>query len=393
MSDPFHPGVMTRMRAAWRGERSAVALEAMRRAGKPAYEELLRAERLRAEVTTQGGSLWDCPPAVCSQLLAGWNAFVLQTLSEAFLDTDYTAAPGTVGYVPPMTFEQVWEWLSGVEGWLSRAEQGRRNPDYDVSEELALPAALPDWVDPCPREHLSALVTALPAIRGNAELALYNLQRNPVPPGEQRSLNRLAQLAGEAASAADYALALRANTEDPRLNELIEANLKRGVEAWFDVGQLAAMPALLKGYQVPVGGVRPDPATMPGGARFDPWCLTDPRTREMWRRDRDARAAIKALWAADPNPAATIALHAEIEAAVDRGDLIRIRTGDGGYCYYRCPWVSLYEVRRPVRLAGRSLKVLRQFTLDVCADGLAEGKPFTRELVFGPFEHTNEVDY
>jgi hypothetical protein len=37
--------------------------------------------------------------------------------------------------------------------------------------------------------------------------------------------------------------------------------------------------------------------------------------------------------------------------------------------------------------------VLRQFTVDVSAAGVAGGRPFRRELVFGPFEQTDDVGY
>jgi hypothetical protein len=392
--DPLQPGVITRVRAAWRGEQSAVALEAMRRAGKAAYAELLHADELRSEALA-AGSLWTAAPAVGSQLLAGWNAFVLQTLSEAFLDVDYRTAPGTVGFVPPATFEQVWTWLSAVEGWLSRVQQARRNPDYHLAKELALPAALPDWVHvtPCPRAHLTAMAAALPAIRSNAELAVFAAQRTETNPERQHAVNRLQQLAAEACAAGDYAAALQVEPEDDRLHQLVEDSLKRAIELWFEVGQLASIPALLEQYRVRPPAVQPDPATLPGGRRFDPWRLTDPRTREQWQADPEAHEALRTLWKLDPDPAATLALHAKIEAAVERGDLVRIRTRDGGFCYFCCPWASLFEVRRPLRLAGHDLKVLRQFTVDISAAGLAEGKPFRRELVFGPFEQTDDVGY
>jgi hypothetical protein len=388
MSDPLHPGVIARVRAVWHGERSAVALEAMRRAGKDAYSELLRADRLREEALASG-TLWAAPPALGSQLLAGWNAFVLQTLSEALLDTDYHEAPGTIGFVPPATFEQAWAWLSAVQSWLSRSEQARRNPDCDLTSELALPAALPDWVRVMPYEHLTAMTAAIPAIRTNAEIALFALQRPNVPAAGQRAVNRLGQLAAEACAAGDYATALHTGVRDERLDELVGDSLRRAIEIWFDVGQLAAIPALLETYRPRPAGVRPDPEMLPGGRSFDPWCLTDSRARKVWQADPAAQQAIQTLWAKDPDPAATLALHAAIEAAVARGDLARIRTSDGGFCYYCCPWASLYEVRRPLWLAGHDLKVLRQFTLDIA--GASE--PFRRGLVFGPFEQTDEVGY
>src|SRR3954453_10630140 len=121
MADPFRPTLMTKLRAGLAGERDTVLLEALRGAGRGAYDELVAAETLRDELTAARTTVWAAPAAMASQLLAAWNAFVLQTLSESFLDADYAANPGTVGYVPPVTFTQASGWLSGVEGWISRA--------------------------------------------------------------------------------------------------------------------------------------------------------------------------------------------------------------------------------------------------------------------------------
>jgi len=163
MADPLRPTLMTRMRATLGGERDAALLEALRLAGRVAYDELMAAEKIR----DSGHSPWSAPPAAGSQNLAAWNAFVLQTLGETFLDADYSANPGTVGFVPPVTYDQAVRWLSAVEAWVSRARQARANPDYDISQELALPAGLPPWaeVEPCPPEHLSALLAAIPPVR------------------------------------------------------------------------------------------------------------------------------------------------------------------------------------------------------------------------------------
>lgn len=395
MADPLKPTLMTKMRASLGGERDAALIEALRTAGRVAYDELMAAEKLRAELTAAGSSLWDAPVAVSSQLLAAWNAFVLQTLGETFLDADYTANPGTVGFVPPVTYDQASRWLAAVEGWVSRARQARVNPDYDISLELALPASLPPWaeVDPCPPEHLSALLATIPPVREHVEVALFALERVGIPDERRKAVNRLKQLAAEAAAATDYALGLRTTRHNATLHELIESNLKRALELWFHAGQLAAMPRLLDNYRALRPAARPDIATLPGGARFDPWCLTDPATLRRWQHDRRAIQAIKELWEWDPDPTATLALKAEVDAAVAAGDVDFLKAPAGGTCYYECPWSPLYEVRRPVTIAGRPLRVLQQFTLEIAADDMPRGLPFRRGLILGPFRMTSEVEY
>jgi hypothetical protein len=395
MSDPLKPTLMTKMRASLSGERDAVLLEALRTAGRVAYDELMAAEKVRAELTAAGSSLWDAPAAVSSQLLAAWNAFVLQTLGETFLDADYTANPGTVGFVPPVTYDQTSRWLAAVEGWVSRARQARVNPDYDISHELALPAGLPPWaeVEPCPPEHLSALLAAIPPVREHVDVALFALEQVGIPDDRRKAVNRLKQLAAEAAAATDYAMGLRTQRHNATLHELIENNLKRALELWFHAGQLAAMPRLLDNYRALRPAARPDIATLPGGARFDPWCLTYPATLRRWQHDRRAVQAIQELWEWDPDPAATLALKAEVDAAFTTGDIAFLTARKNGTCYYECPWAPLYEVRRPVTINGRSLRVLDQFTLEIAADDMPRGLPFRRGLLLGPFRMTNEVEY
>ncbi|GIG60074.1 hypothetical protein Lfu02_44460 [Longispora fulva] len=393
MTEVGSPTMLTKMRAFLHGEKDTALLEAMRQAGRTAYEELLTAERLRAQLAAEGLTVWQATPAVESQFLATWNAYVLQILGEAFLDADYAADPGTVGYVPPVTLGQVSEWFSAVEGWLSRARQARVNPDYDLAAELGLPAALPPWVEvtPCPPEHLAALLAAIPPVREHAEVALHALESGPVPKESRKAVNRLRQMTAEAAAAVDYALGLRTARHDARLHELIENNLKQALELWFAVGQLAAMPRLLDTHYRPAA--RPDLARLPGGPRFDPWALTDPASLTRWQRDSKAVQAVREMWQFDPDPAATLALKDTIDAALRSGDIAYYQISGGASCYFECPWPALFEVRRPVRIGGVNMKVLQQFTIRVSADDVPKGRPFIRKVVTGPFRTTNEIDY
>ena len=395
MTDPLHPGMITKMRAALAHERDSVVLEAMRSAGRVVYDEMMAAEKVREDLVVAGTALWDAPPAVGSQLLASWNAFVLQTLGEALLDADYAASPGTVGFVPKVTFTQASAWLSAVEGWVSRARQARSNPDYDIAAELGLPASLPPWaeVEPCPPQHLAALQAAVPPVRAQVEVAVYALERAGVPDKHTSAFNRLRQLVAEATAACDYADGLHSNRHHQGVHELIENNLKDALELWFHAGQLAAMPRLLGDYRLRRPVPRPVLARMPGGAHFDPWCLTDSHTVKQWQRDPRAKQAVREMWQHDPDPAATLALKAEIDAAEAAGDIVRHRVRGGGTCYFQCPWAPLYEVRRPVRIAGRHLRVLQQFAMQAAADNVLLGGRFERGIIIGPFQETDEVEY
>jgi len=395
VGDPLNPTIATRMRAKLRGECSAAELEALRAAGAGVFEELARAEQERARLVADGLDLWHAPPAVSGHLVATWNAFVLQSMGAGLLDADYTVDTGTVGYVPAATFEQAWSWFCAAAGWLSQARQAASNPDYDLTAALRIPAALPAWVgaELDTPIHWQAMLIALPGIRDHAELALFDLERTSTTDAARQATNRLRQLAAEAGAAAEYAQALGANPAGERLYKLIETHLKRAVTLWFHLGQLAAMPRLVDRYRTQPGPVRVDLEALPGGPRFDPWCLTDPDTRADWQADRKARQAIGELWRADPDPARTLAIHAQIQAALDAGAIARVPGGAPGSYHYRCPWSPIYQVRRPVTIGGKRLSVPQQFTFDVSAARTAEGRPFVRRILLGPFETTAEIDY
>jgi hypothetical protein len=398
MRDPLSPTLMTRLRAKIGGERDASVLEVIRQAGRAAYDERMQADRARAELTAAGVSPWDAPVAVGSQLLAAWNAYVLQSLGESLLDADYAAAPSTVGFVPAVTFSQAESWLSAVEDWVSLARQARSNPDFDLAAEYALPADLTDWPDvhPCPAEHLQALLSVAPTLREDVDVMLFALDKAGVPAARRVAFNRLKQLATEAAAAADYAMALQTR-RNHGLHSLAEDKLRLALELWYQAGQLASMPRLLIGARLPEPpAVRPAPPPvedLPGGQTFDPWCLTDPATVDRWRSDPKARRAIREMWAGDPDPAATLELKLEIDRALDNDSIYRIRVRGDGTCYYECPWPSLFEARRTVRIGGRRLQSKQQFTLELGFRTDANASAFRRRVIVGPFHSTDDVEY
>lgn len=116
-------------------------------------EALEQAERERLHAAAEGRTPWTMPPAKQAELLCTWNAFVLQTLGNAFLDADYRDNPATVGFVPPITADQVLRFYTPVEGWLTRAQQAHADPNFRL--DVAVPADVPAWseVEPFPNSH------------------------------------------------------------------------------------------------------------------------------------------------------------------------------------------------------------------------------------------------
>jgi hypothetical protein len=144
------PTLMTRLAAAMHGEIAATTIEAYRRAGAAAYQDMLDAEQLRVSLASYGDSLWTARPHQASQLLCAWNAFALQTLGDQLVEADYQADSRTIGYLPPVTAEQAAAFLGEVEHWSAQARRAASDETYDVTAEIAVPAPLPEWVKVSP---------------------------------------------------------------------------------------------------------------------------------------------------------------------------------------------------------------------------------------------------
>ena len=230
------PGWREKFKASSRGEVSREGLDPYRAAGSSVYSYILDLDEMRFDAATQ--------PNIQIALLAGWNAFALQSLGDKMLDADAEYDPATAGFVPPVTAEQAMAFYEPVQGWMSRARAAQANPSYKLDAEL--PEVLPEWVEvePCPPAHLLALREAVDQLRRHTESVLSGFD-----PGGSYAHARdiVAQGTAEAASAAEYANGLwGAATATPpaRMHEAIEANLKHAAEAYFYLGQVIAMPSL-----------------------------------------------------------------------------------------------------------------------------------------------------
>ena len=392
-TEPHRPSLWTRLAAALHGEICADTVEAYRRAGARAYEDVLDADKVRQDMLTSGANLWAATPAQRSQLVSTWNAFALQSLGEAYIDADYLAEPGTRGYLPRVTAEQAANFLGQVEHWSSCTRQAAADPGFDLLSREHLPAPLPRWVlvDPCPPAHLDAMLAAGRALRDRLQTAIADFEGSAGPAGHQKAAAALAGMAAEADSALDYAASLYTPGAGQPVHEAAEASLRRSIESYYRLGQLLAAPELLD---------RPEAAAMTvtgkwlpsvGDPGFDPWVLTDPASRQTWKQDPDARRAIQNLWRCDPDPVATLSVQAEIDAAAQAGAIVAGATAAGRRIgnYFCCPWSAIYVVRQPVVIGGEHLRPGEQFTYDVSAEDV----PFKREILRGPFLLTSEVDY
>ncbi|HST60457.1 MAG TPA: hypothetical protein VLK84_17285 [Longimicrobium sp.] len=402
-----NPSVWGRMVARFQGEVPGSTLEAYRRASLPVLELMDRAEARREACIADGLDPWTIPPATRAELLCAWNAFVLQTVGNDILNADYTDDADTAGYVPRVTADQLMSFFGQVEGWMDRAHQAQANPDYRLDVEV--PARLPPWseVDPSPPSHLRGLLKAMGAVGEHAAAAMRVLPdtapAGPEQAERQKQIHRIRQLYASAQSKARYAAELHGAAPSPDVRGRVEPYMREALERFYELGQLIADPALARGGLsaapvAPPAGNPPegDRPLLPSDPGFDKLVLTAPAARNWLRTNGEARVSIDRFWRQDPDPAATLAIHAEIEAALARGDVAYATnpsTGRRVGPWYRCPWGPVYVARRELRLDGVLLRVGEQFVYDVGVwDDVGDGT-FTRRIRPGAVHPTRKAAY
>ena len=400
-----HPTLWGRFVSRLHGEVPADTLEAYRRASLAVYDQLDHVEQHRANCKTEGLTPWTVPPSTQAEMLCAWNAFVLQTLGNEFLEADYAGNPATIGFVPPITADQVLAFYSQVESWLTRAQQAHVNPGFSLDVEV--PADLPSWsdVEPCPNAHLHGMLKAMEAVSDHTKAAMQFLEETPTPTekAKQDQLNTIRGVYAIAATKARYARDMHGENPTPDVHERVEEHVKVAIENFYLLGQLLAMPQLAdvvtrrKTPPVPVPSKAPEPKKLvpPGEPGFNPWCLTDPTTLARWKADSEACLAIKTMWELDPEPTRALEMQGEIEAAFERGDLAYAtdRYGKRLGHFFCCPWAPVYLVKRPVTLGGQKLGIMEQFVFDVTAEGVNLGETFTRKIKIGTFTPTTKLEY
>lgn len=261
------------------------------------------------------------------------------------------------------------------------------------------------------------MLEAMRAVRDHTEAALIFLNASEPKTDEQKKgVNVIRQVQAAAMSKARYADDMMGGNPSMEVHERVEEHVKDAIEGLFLLGQLLAMPELALKLQQPPPlppGNAPDvsisnfyPAStapvspgrrlpLPKEAGFDLWCLTAPDARAKFQSDREAVKAIKTLWRLDPDPRKTLEIQAEINAALERGDigpaLDRYNQKLGHF--FCAPWGAVYVTKRKVTLGGRRLGAMQQFVFNVTCEGVNLGTPFEREIMTGDFTPTTKFEY
>jgi hypothetical protein len=411
------PTLLGRVYAWLQDEVPATVLEAYRRASLPVFEVMDLAEARRLECATEDLNPWTVPPAVRAELLCAWNAFVLQTLGNDILDADYDDSPAAAGYVPPFTVHQVLAFYAQVEEWLTRARQAHANPDFRL--DVQVPAELPPWktstLEPMPPPLLRGILRAMRSVGEHANAAMAFLPDNAPGPAQQAQLNRIRQLHAAAESKARYALELYGTGSIREVRAKLEPYAREAIELFYELGQLIADPSLAAGAPPPplparrrTPGPWPSPKAHAAGGRSTECCGASGRplgarirhpapyrsggVHAAAARPPGSERAAEDVERLDPDPARTRAIHAEIQSALNRGEIAYASNGSERLGYFHCcPWSAIYVVNRPVNLGGRRLEPMQRFVYNVGALDPADG--FKRGILFGNFQETGDLEY
>ncbi len=303
--------------------------------------------------------------------LCAWNAFVLQTYGDKLL-----AAVQTPGFAPPETAEQVATLYQFVGGWIARARQIAADPAYRL--DVYVPQALPHHWQTTPRavEQLTGMRDTFQAAQATLSSDLSALA------GDAATGARLRGLGLAVDSAAEYLDKLWTHDPGPELRATLGVTLTDGLDRAYQLGQVLAVPDLLEEIHAQAAPERSSgpQLRLPGEPGFDPWCLTDPTERAHMADDGVYREHIDAMWQADPHPERTLAIRAEIDAALASGAaayLPRDGVGQLARLADHCPWPGVLFVRAAAMIGGQELEPGETFVFAVSHD---DGK-FERSIV------------
>jgi hypothetical protein len=313
--------------------------------------------------------------------LAVWNAFVLQSLGDKLLAT----APFH-GYAPADTAVYVRVLYQLASAWLERERMASANPDYDL--DVRLPQDLPHHWESELRtvEQLRGMKSTFEAVQAHVGTAVQARSADALD-------DRVRSLMASVDAAAANVDALWVRDPDSQVRAILGASLQEGLDRAYVLGQLLAVPELLATLPekaAPLSSVTSATTLrvlMPGDPGFEPWCLTDPLERANRQTNADDTASLDALWRTDPNPAQTLAIQADITAAIDRGavdyypdegigDLVRLAS--------RCPWPGVLYARSTALIGGKQVDPGDRFVFTIGSSG----QTFQRAIVKIPARAT-----
>lgn len=335
-------GLRDRMGAMARGEVSTDALAAYSVANSDAYD------------------LLDNLPPEGPARLSAWCAFVIQTHAD-----DLIGSGSSAGFCDQAALDDAAMLYQFAGAWLNRARAAQASAKYSLDTSVPQPYSRAS--SPLGRGQVKALMKTLETVQSRLGADLSERESDPVH-------DRVAPALPALQSALDAGAAINVGKASPEMLAMVGGTLAAALDRAYQAGQLLAMPELIAKPTPP-----PPPAAtgaagltmfLPGDPGFDRWCLTDPLSHIQQRDNPRAPAELDAFWRSDPEPAKTIALQAEIAAAIEGGiaDYLPETPTRLVVIAETCPWPGVLIAKQQFVLGGRALNAGDRFILSVGPD-------------------------
>ncbi|MDX2005891.1 MAG: hypothetical protein SFU83_11485 [Meiothermus sp.] len=142
-----------------KGETSSRPLEAYRRRGARIYDLLNQQPR----------GLWEEPPGAGAGRLCAWNAFALQLFADRLQEADSKLDPYTEGFTPAHLHGLLLRYYQTSIQWYEAALEAQQDLTYLPPAKL--PASMPAWKGASQFSHsiLTALYEAVLALREQSD--------------------------------------------------------------------------------------------------------------------------------------------------------------------------------------------------------------------------------
>ncbi len=332
-----------------------------------------------AEALAQGTPPWDAYGRMRYALAFIRTARTHQIFVRELLAADAAFDPATVGYLPPITYDQCNALCHQIHPDLQRAVAALNDPQFTPDVALPLPFGphIEAEDEACPVTHLQGMIAAAREVREWAAglIAQYGTAvahaAVPVPPEVSAHVTALNARLAEADSALRFGVDLVGQASQGEatveLHEQAEDSLWDALETFFLLNQAVAMPELLR------PPVEPSPSsanTSQKGATQrrrnyrdrhirpdDLWPIAAPAARSQLRGTEfggDEMAEMCEKMGGILSAGAQQYLD-EVAAAVSRGDAYMIAA------MANCPFEPLYRARRPLEIAGATIPTSHEF--------------------------------
>ncbi len=376
-----------------KGEKSQVELDAYRQAMQHIndLEAAIQSQVLNRPLDPGTGP-WSRPKHQQQAMAYTWVARALATISASLLDSDAREDPGTVGYLPLVTFGQVRALYEQVPRFVHSAWEALANPRYIAQHALPFPLNPRVEADgKCPLVHLKGIHAAAVALdqvgQGRLQAYLSSIQASGVAPPEEVKgyLSDLAQMWARAQSKVGFSnqqlVAVTLGGDVPvSTHEEAENRLWDALSDHFLVGQFIAMPELLRSSAM--AGINATGRQIPQDQR---WFLSEPgavrdlantkfgeqEIREFW---------VRKAWRTTPQEERYVAQCTALSAEGAISIVSRWST---------TPFDPVYQTLAPVVILDRAMDRGTEFhfNMDENTDELQVGSPRFRRTAGYEEEH------